>query len=255
MVRQAAEGLKYNEVLAAVLCIVDYLRRYQYAFTGIKGMMYNIVRIHGQLIHQHCLLVQLLILCQSVGHPVRKVKELICHIAPEAGRLVTVHFKLRDLLALAEVGLLYNVGHLCFDDLKAVIFQIALYLIICAGMEVQQIFTHYKHRRLGMGSVIFHCAQCLHRFLKAAHRAEGSVFFQSFAELVHRYLKCSIRAALYLFIRADLTQHLFQRVYHRQTYGYAQQRSHVYLKSGMHVVQIDIIICHDGHIIIARIIQ
>ena len=150
VVRQAAEGLKDNKILAAVFCIVDYLCRDQYAFTGIKGMMDNIIRIHCQLIHKHCLLVQGLILCDPVGYPVRKVKELICHVAPEAGRLIAVYLKLRDLLALAELGLLDNVGHLCFDDLKAVIFQIALYLIICAGMEVQQIFTHYEYRRLGM---------------------------------------------------------------------------------------------------------
>ena len=78
---------------------------------------------------------------------------------------------------------------------------------------------------------------------------------KTFAQLVHSNLKCRIRAALYFFIRTDLSQHLFQSVYHRQTNGDAQKRRHIDLKSGMHIMQVDIIVCHDRHIIIARIIQ
>ena len=122
--------------------------------------------------------------------------------------------EISNLLISAVVGLSDNIRHSCFNDLKAIFLQIALNLMICTGMEIQEIFSDDQNPWLLLATVIGKLLHPSDALLKTGIKSSQSMLFHAFHNIIHCRLKGPVAAALFLFIGADLAKQLLQNINH-----------------------------------------
>ena len=144
MVRQAAEGLQYNEISASMLCVMYDLRRDQDSFSGIKGMLYYRIAVLYKLVKPAWRRIERMRrsypVCRIVGH----IKELIRHPVPALILHIRIKMILPYLGVLCKIGLLYHIRHVGFNDLKTVFLKVGLYIVVRSRMEIKEILSYYQ---------------------------------------------------------------------------------------------------------------
>ena len=126
-----------------------------------------------------------------------------------------------DLRFLIEIRFPDDIGHFGFDDLKTVLFQIPLDLMVGARMEIQEIFAYNQNLRFGVTSIIVYLIHNLNGFFKAFFSPSDAGMSQTIYHLIKCPLKGSIGTSSRFFIRTDLSQQLFQCINHGKGKGNA----------------------------------
>ena len=255
MIRQTAEWLQDHKILASFLSVMKNLSRNQHTFTGIEGMVNDLITVLYQILHPAGRLIQRMsfgdMVCQIMG----RVKHGIGHAEPDLFIQRFLQLILPDLSILIKIGFPDHIRHAGLNDLESVFLQIIFNIMVCTRMEIQQIFSHNQDPWFLLRAIICHILQGSDTILESSGSSHNPPLFQAIHHLIHGFFKGRVGTALDLLIRPDLSQQFLQRIDHRKGKSNLHCGEKVHLEPRMYIMIIHIIVCQDRHVGESRIIQ
>ena len=188
----------------------------QNALTSIEGVVNDRVACLHQFGHTARRCIQRVRLGNFVGSIMRQLEEGIGYRIVQLGGKRAMHLVFTLLRSLVEVRFANNIGHACFDDLQPVVFQIQLHIVVCTGMEIQEVLAHDQHGGARLASVVFYGKHRSNSFFEAFLHAPDTALAQAAYNGIDRFIECCIGAARFQLVGTYLAQQLFQRVDHGQ---------------------------------------
>ena len=148
--------------------MVQDLARNQHALARVKGVRDDRITFLYQVRQTADRRLERMLFRNPIRCRVRRVKYLARHMVP--GFLDKRLFQMirPDLLVLAEIRLSDNIRHPRLDDLKSIFLQIALNLMVCTRMEIEEILADDQDARARLAPVIFDRIHPLDRLFKAS---------------------------------------------------------------------------------------
>ena len=154
----------------------------------------------------------------------RVLEQRVCNLVPSCFGEGLLDAVFRDLRTSIEVRLADDIGHLGFDDLESIVFEVSFDIVVRARVEIQQVFAHDEHARSQVRSVVLNCAHNVDSSFEAALCTRCAMMLEAEYDLVESALECFVSRSRYEFVWAHLAQQLFEGVDHGKAHGDSRSR-------------------------------
>ena len=168
--------------------------------------MDNRVTFFYQILHTAGWFVERMGRCNLIRHLMGKIEDHINCSEPYFLIKGLLQMIFSDLRTLIKISLSNDIGHLCFDDLKTILFQISFNLVVGSRMKIQKIFSYDQHFRFLNRTVICYLFHPVDGASKAFLSPGNTAKLQTGHQLVHGLFKCLVRASWNELVRTDLTK-------------------------------------------------
>ena len=238
VVGQAPKGLQDHEVAHAARGLLQDLRRDEDPLPGVEGVVDDRVAHLRQLRHARRPLVEREVPRDSVDKGEGGREEPVRDGVPGALARGDVHMVLAGLRVLVGVALADDVGHAGLHDLEAVALEVALDLVVGAGMEVEQVLADDEDTRPRAGAVVRHRREPLQTAREGVDRAAGAVRGYALDQAVHGPLEGGVRRARFELVGADPAQERLVDVDHRNAEHEVRRGGHAQAEARVQVVRV-----------------
>ncbi len=199
-------------------------------------------------------MVQRMLFGNRIRHGMSRIEDFICGKIPNLFTHRFLELIFPNLRINVKIRLANDIRHTRLNNFKAIIFQIFLNIMVCARMEIEQIFAYNENRWSAFTTIIRYIAHDVNRAFESAAHTENAAVLHAVDHGIHRPLKGGIGTACNQLIRAHLAQQFFQNVNHWQGKRNIECRHQAHAEARMHVMAVLVIIGQNRNIRKARIV-